>query len=126
MHNRANAHEELPGLLREFHALAAAVWEKYLDVGPGRVEAGLFEGGETVAEDILELLAGGKRPGESATPVDAEELREAVETVCDLAHRCATRPEGLCFITGEAGLVPRRDWHAAMEKGLGTLSEAVG
>jgi hypothetical protein len=116
-----NGEKALAACLREFHTLATCVWAEYQDVGPGRVDAALFDDGKAAAARVLELLGDDNI---SAT-MTAAELRAAVEKVCDLATRCATRPEGLCFITGEAGLVPRRDWHAAMEESLTVIGEAV-
>jgi|GEM_PF-2038651 hypothetical protein len=107
--------------LREFHTLAERVWTSYRDVGPGRVDAALFDGGEAAAARVLESLG----DEDISATLTAERLRAAVEKACDLATRCATRPEGLCFITGEAGLVPRRDWHTAMDESLAVIGEAA-
>lgn len=77
----------------------------------------MFEPVETAYLEIDRLL------GESA---DVGELREAVAEVYDLAQRCACRVEGLCFVTGEAGLIPRRDKEAAFVEYLAWLREVVG
>jgi hypothetical protein len=117
--------EQLRVSLKEFHTLASAVWTTYQDVGPGRVDAALFDGGEQLASQIGGLLADEAAATDLPAEVDGEELRTAVLKVADLATRCATRSEGLCFITGEAGLVPRRDWHAEMDEGLAAIDQAV-
>jgi hypothetical protein len=112
---------QLQTCLLEFHSLVDRVWAEYKDVGPGRVDAVLFDGGEAAAARVLELLG-----DEQVSPtLTTDELRVAVEKVCDLATRCATRSEGLCFITGEAGLVPRRDWHTAMDEALAVIGDAA-
>lgn len=52
-------------------------------------------------------------------------LAEAAEALRELCHRCCRRSEGLCFITGEAGLIPRRDLHDRFEKALQALRAVV-
>jgi hypothetical protein len=112
---------QLQTCLLEFHSQVSRVWTVYRDVGPGRVDAALFDGGEAAAARVLELLG----DDDISRTLAADELRAAVAKACDLATRCATRPEGLCFITGEAGLVPRRDWHAAMDGALAVIFDAA-
>ena len=51
--------------------------------------------------------------------------RETVSKLTDLAKRCALRSEGLCFVTGEAGLIPRQDLHQATIDGLEILRAAI-
>ena len=113
--------DELRSCLLDLQAITARVWSSYNDVGPGRVDAALFDGGEAAAARVLESLA----DEDISATLTAERLRAAVAKACDLATRCATRSEGLCFITGEAGLVPRRDWHAAMDESLAVIGEAA-
>ena len=52
-------------------------------------------------------------------------LEEAVGVLALLGARCARRNEGLCFVTGEAGLIPRKDQHAAYEQALAIVRSAV-
>jgi hypothetical protein len=106
--------EPLGKLLAELLTAATAVWDAYRDVGPGKVEASLFEPVEVASQEIDRLLD------------DSTELREAVAELYDLAQRCTCRSEGLCFITGEAGLIPRRDKEAAFEERLAWLRTTVG
>lgn len=121
----ASIMDELPTCLTDFHKMAIAVWTTYQDVGPGRVEAALFDGGELLASQIATLLADEATATDLPAEIDGDALQAAVLKIADLANRCATRSEGLCFITGEAGLVPRRDWHIAMEEGLAVIAKAV-
>ena len=110
--------EPLDQLLAEFLSAANAVWDMYREVGPGKVEASLFEPVEKTHREIDRLLRDSTN--------DSTELREAVAELYDLAQRCACRSEGLCFITGEAGLIPRRDKEAAFEEQLAWLLATVG
>jgi len=72
---------------------------EYARLGPGRVPKELADGLSERADALVRLLT-----------VDApDEIVTAVHDAAELATRCATRSEGLCFITGEAGLIPRRD-----------------
>lgn len=101
-------------VLREFIERTASIWARYQNYGPGGVDAGMYDG-------IAELAAGVQRQLDD----DSAEIRDAVETVRDLSHRCACRSNGLCFITGEAGLIPRKDLHTAMDNGLAILAARV-
>jgi hypothetical protein len=92
------------------------IWRVYREAGPGNVDADLFEDVHALAESVLPELA------EAAA---GDDLLEAIQTAVDLGRRCAERPEGLCFITGEAGLVPRRDLHQKFDSALATMSAAL-
>ena len=112
--------------LRTFLQHADAVWQAYQAEGPGKVAVELFEPAETAAAALDEFLTQGDVIEATAAlrsdiAVDPASLRQAIQTVRDLTGRCALRSEGLCFITGEAGLIPRRDLHAALESSLEML-----
>ena len=52
-------------------------------------------------------------------------LEKAIGELAPLGARCARRNEGLCFVTGEAGLIPRKDQHAAYEQALAIVRRAI-
>ena len=54
---------------------------------------------------------------------DEQSIASVSTTLRDLAHRCTHRAEGLCFVTGEAGLIPRRDLMNAYADGINFLRE---
>lgn len=87
---------------------AEAVWARHREAGPGRTDAALYDAVTAAADE----LQPGSLPAEAAA---------AVETLRDLSHRCCCRPEGLCFIAGESGLIPRKDLHALFEQSLAVL-----
>lgn len=93
------------------------IWRVYRESGPGSVDSALFEGVEPTAARLVDSLS---------TEHDGDmRLIEAINTSVDLARRCVQRPEGLCFITGEAGLVPRPDLYEKFETALATIRAAV-
>lgn len=100
---------------------AEAVWLSYQTHGPGHVAADLHE--------PVELAATKTRAFLDAEPVDlggAEAaLRQSVDQLVDLSHRFAHTSLGLCFVTGEAGLIPRPDQHRAFETALSTVRDCV-
>ena len=91
------------------------VWLRYRDAGPNRVEPELFGDVGHAANEIRDVL---QRLPETES---AAALTAAAETLRDC---CCRRPEGLCFITGEAGLIPRQDLHDRFEAALKTLHDA--
>lgn len=98
--------------LEQFFDRATALWKSYQEVGPGQVDPNLWS-------EIPELVSQIERePGDKNT-----EIMQAVRQIYDLSERCACRSEGLCFITGEAGLIPRRDLLELMESSLRILRE---
>lgn len=98
--------------LRSLLNAAQAVWYTYRESGPGRVDASLYE-------DVESAVARVKQVGDSRIDDGL------IETLRDLCHRCCLRSEGLCFITGEAGLIPRKDLHERFERSLEELRAMV-
>lgn len=115
---------EFAATLTDFTHRVTAVWDRYQDVGPGRVESALYERVESLRDQLIEGLSGCEGLA-SAADLNRETLAVAVTTVADLANRCACRSEGLCFITGEAGLIPRRDLHDRYATALAELQDAL-
>ena len=94
--------------LSEFEAAVSRVWKTYQQQGPGQLSAEELEPVEQAfAELEFESLPEG--------------LVACVQQLHTLAQRSVLRPEGLSFVTGEAGLLPRKDLHAAFDESLGWL-----
>ena len=101
------------------------LWQAYQRLGPGKLERSSFDAVESAASEIelainepaqwLEQADGGTELG--------DELQTELEQLTRLARACACTPQGLNFITGEAGLIPRKDQHEALEAGLVKLRE---
>ena len=114
---------QLAAELDQFLQEAADLWQHYQAVGPGKVDRLLFDRLELKAERLATLLdtvsdAGiGKSLGVDEKG-GAAGLGEAIETVMRLANRCAFSPQGLSFVTGEAGLIPNRQQHLEFENQL--------
>ncbi len=83
------------------------IWDQYALRGPGAVDPSLIGPVDELGGrlEALMLQAADGLPRE----VTPSSLEAAVRQATDLARRCATWPQGLCFVSGEAGLVPRRD-----------------
>jgi len=118
---------DLAAAVAHFIEAADAVWTAYQANGPGKVERSLFDPVEVAQREVSALLDDSDLPAlaKQIAPDDVddwvESLKQSIDQAGDLAERCARRPEGLCFITGEAGLVPRRDMHAAFEQAMEAL-----
>ena len=115
--------------IESLHASAARIWDAYQATGPGTVGNALFDGVEMNAKTCSELL---QREDTVAAVgrllnVEPEAWRErtcqSVSKSVDFARRCALRPEGLCFVTGEAGLIPRKDLHETFAAALAHLEQ---
>lgn len=107
-------HQNLPAAtaecLREFYQAALAVQSAYNAAGPGRVEQQLWPPVAAAQQSVSASL--------SDCDTDSSELLQTVEDVSNLCSRCVLRSEGLCFITGEAGLIPRQDLVDRFERQL--------
>lgn len=116
---------QFAGQLKPFLDQISTVWKSYQENGPGRVEKRLYDGVETSAEQLLEQIQNADvvETLETKTEFSPEELRKSIEQIQDLSHRCVFLPQGLCFISGEAGLIPRKDQVDGFEQSLEMLSE---
>ena len=92
------------------HQAARELWEAYLTCGPSKL-----------SPDAMEPFIAQKNALPTASDDDATELHALLEELEPLLRRCAERPEGLCFVSGEAGLIPRRDLHEKCEELLDRL-----
>lgn len=103
------------------------LWQAYQSLGPGKLERSYFDDVEAAAAEVEHTI---KEPNIAAWLEQVDrgiELRDALQTqtkqLSRLSRACACTPQGLSFITGEAGLIPRRDQHEAFESGLATTRE---
>jgi hypothetical protein len=102
---------------------AESLWKDYQIQGPGRIDAVSFDHVQAAAEELETALGRTTLPERLADIVNEpaawiRELQDCVSLLCELSRRCACTPQGLSFITGEAGLLPRRDQHEAFEQTL--------
>lgn len=109
--------------LDQFLQEATEFWRHYHAVGPGKVDSRLFDGLDRTAKRLATLLDTGSNEGTGKSLKVGEEdwaadPGEAIETVMRLANLCAFSPQGLSFVTGEAGLIPNRQQHDQFEKQL--------
>ena len=122
---------DLSASLADFLAVSSEVWEAYQTLGPGKLESQRWEPIDAEAKRLSALLQNDEILATLRESIGTEpepwldQLRLAVDTLLDLTRRCATRPEGLCFITGEAGLIPRRDQHQQLEESLDLLRQRL-
>lgn len=121
MSGEPNHLEELAVALARFVRAASDVWQAYQQRGPARVGAEMFEPVRAAAGGLERLLEdAGTLPEERRAGVLA-----AVRASTESARRCACTPQGLCFISGEAGLIPRRDQVAAFQEALRLLHDEL-
>ncbi len=105
-------HPENPEELQEFIDRIDAIWQQYQVRGPGNLDKELWKGVTELQEVLLQSQT-------------EPEFEQAVNQLASLAERCVLRPEGLNFVTGESGLLPRKEWHGAMKQGLNLLRQQV-
>jgi len=85
---------------------ARELWEDYLKQGPGKL-----------SNEAMEPFWARK----AALPTDASDVFFVLADLEPLLRRCVERSEGLCFVSGEAGLIPRRDLHTQCDELLDQL-----
>ena len=113
----------LANRIRRFCEAAESLWTLYQVQGPGRVDAACFEPLQKAADQLDAAIEKTTSPAWLAqlTREPAawmRELQDRVSRLCELSRRCACTPQGLSFVTGEAGLLPRKDQHEAFEQSL--------
>ena len=120
----------LAARIDEFVEQSETLWRNYRDHGPGKLDRSHFDGVASAASeiestisdpDIARWLEQVDRGAELRDTLQAE-----VKQLSRLARACACTPQGLSFITGEAGLIPRKDQHQAFESGLAKLRKIAG
>lgn len=101
--------DSLRAALDRLSQCANEVWRLYQQQGAGNLSAEL-------AAPLEEAFAAVE---EHRSTIDAA-IMHAAETARDISLRCIQRSEGLNFVTGEAGMIPRRDliepFTAALER----------
>lgn len=98
------AADNQPDPCHGFGQAATRLWAAYLEVGPSRV-----------APELLDTLVSAYTSLTESRCLSPE-LALNAERLVELSRWAVLRTEGLCFVTGEAGLVPRRDLHAEFEQ----------
>ena len=113
---------ELRQSLDQLSDAAESLWQEYLAKGPGCFDDNRLAPFETALITSLESLAvcDALPRGDWLVEFDA-----AVGELQPLLKRCVERSEGLSFVTGEAGLIPRRDLHERCEFSLDALRQLV-
>ena len=99
--------------LRLLAELADAFWSRYIETGPGSLTREDFAPLENAFAEVHIAHEG------AAIDPALETATKQLET---LLRRCVERPEGLSFVTGEAGLIPRKDLHKQCEDALETIA----
>ena len=93
------------------------LWTQYLDFGPGKVAAESFATFSEAHRSLASLTQSTQQPNSASSNTECA-LHEFLVDAQKLADMCANTPQGLCFVTGEAGLIPRRDLHEKMEAAI--------
>ena len=106
--------------LQSFCESVEIVRSAYAANGPGRIDARLQEPVVAAESALMQSLA--DYSGQ-ITGVTVEQVETWVRKSVDLSKRCACQPNGLCFVTGEAGLIPRRDLEEDFETAIQGLRE---
>ncbi len=135
---RAESIQLLVQCLADFLEFTETLWAEYQALGPGNLRQDLFAGIEARSRSIhdslqsaehrrtvsklLDAIRGDEVVGDDA----AKHLLSSIEVARELAYRCACTETGLSFVTGEAGLIPRKDQHAAMDRAIETLHQQFG
>ena len=107
--------ESVRSQLTQFVAAAEQLWSQYLQVGPGQLTPDAWHPIKDATDELNHLLSPDSNPNAN--------LLASVEELQKLLHRCVHQSEGLSFVTGEAGLIPRRDLHERCELLLVQLSQ---
>jgi len=118
--------DDLVTCLSEWLVHTTTIWKQYQQHGPGRVRSDLFDPVDSTANRLKPLLHQLAAVDSLQTGgVDLVEIGATIRLTTELARRCACTPQGLCFISGEAGLIPRKDQHDVIESALQRLSRCV-
>jgi hypothetical protein len=118
---------EIAELIESFATCCAEIWESYQNLGVGRLTAGLFGDPTLLSQRLLQTLGNLNSLTDTCEPLrciaqEVPSLLRSVERCRDLSMRCKESPAGLCFVTGEAGLIPRRDLEDQLQQDLEFLA----
>ena len=111
----------------DFVEQIGTLWQDYQRLGPGQLAASRMESVVSAATEIRNTLSDPDL-ARWLEQMDCgrelrDELQAQVKQLTRLARACACTPQGLSFVTGEAGLIPRKDQHEALASGLVKLGE---
>ena len=98
--------------LQQFTAQAETIWQTYVAHGPGHVQSTSHTALTAYSADAIAETS--------------ESIAASISRIEQLSQQIACTPQGLCFVSGEAGLVPRRDLHAEFAQHLEILQAACG
>ena len=104
--------EPVPDDVQRFLSQVESIWSMYLEHGPGSVDRSHFEALQATSRVMC------------ASIQPHGDLTESVSQLEGLCKQIACTPQGLSFISGEAGLVPRRDLHDRFVRNLDVLRAA--
>lgn len=109
--------------IQELQRVGLTLWAAYGEHGPGNVPEHLFDRFQRAARVARQFLEDYDERSEIAasSSVWYEQLSAAIDELGELLVQACQRPEGLNFVTGEAGLIPRRDKYERVETLLQTL-----
>ena len=91
-------------VMSDLYLAASRFWLLYLDRGPGAMQS----------IDLREFERA-KTEFSLRKSDDLNQIANVVEELECIFRRCTDRSEGLCFVTGEAGLIPNRNLHDRCE-----------
>jgi|GEM_PF-4374362 hypothetical protein len=96
------------------------IWTRYLDAGVGSVDEQLYQPFSAAAAEVTLALASSDEFDDSI--VSLAQFQVHFQAAEKLARMCANTPQGLSFVTGEAGLIPRLDLHQQMQAAIDLFS----
>lgn len=106
--------------VKELAQTANQFWQEYLRVGPGVLNSDALQPFTEKLAKATELAAA----DQTSLPEDWQiRFEKIIGDLEPLLRRCAERTEGLSFVTGEAGLIPRKDQHALCETSIAMIRE---
>jgi hypothetical protein len=102
--------------LQSLHAQATELWSEYLARGPGQIPISRLaplDGHVEATQRLLTSLP--DRVLQHAIPQPVrDDLKSAIDDVHALLHQAVESTAGLCFVIGEAGLIPRQELHTRL------------
>lgn len=110
--------DEVRAAWRELACILESIWSAYQQNGPGTLEPAWGHRLDAVNQRINSLS-----PSDANSQGDSSARNRLRERLSNLAQRCVRDSEGLSFITGEAGLIPRKDLHDEFRVGLLELAK---
>jgi hypothetical protein len=110
--------------LAEFVEGAERIRQEYAQLGPGGVAPQRYDVVNQSYQRLMEVVA--TSDARSWASLSLGTFTEALETARERAWQCACTQQGLSFVSGEAGLIPRQDWHRSFDSALEMLRRIHG